>query len=100
MSDQETKEPASQGSKRFGAFGGVFTPSVLTILGVIMYLRMGWVTGELGLGGALLVVLVAHLISIATSLSVSSIATNRRVGAGGAYFLAASSTPFGDWSAL
>jgi len=87
LSDQETKEPASQGSKRFGAFGGVFTPSVLTILGVIMYLRMGWVTGELGLGGALLVVLVAHLISIATSLSVSSIATNRRVGAGGAYFM-------------
>ena len=27
----------------FGTIGGVFTPSILTILGVIMYLRLGWV---------------------------------------------------------
>ena len=27
--------------KKFGTFGGVFTPDVLTILGVIMYLRLG-----------------------------------------------------------
>ena len=33
-----------------GTFGGVFTPSILTILGVIMYLRFGWVVGHLGLG--------------------------------------------------
>ena len=29
--------------KKFGTFGGVFTPTLLTILGVIMYLRLGWV---------------------------------------------------------
>ncbi|MEM1415084.1 MAG: Na-K-Cl cotransporter [Myxococcota bacterium] len=72
---------------RFGTFGGVFTPSILTILGVIMYLRLGWVTGQAGLGGTLVVVIVAHLISYATGLSVASIATNRTVGAGGAYFM-------------
>ena len=72
---------------RFGTFGGVFTPSILTILGVVMYLRMGWVVGNVGLGGTLLIVGVSHLITIATGLSVSSIATNRRVGAGGAYFI-------------
>ena len=32
-------------SKKFGAFAGVFTPSILTILGVIMYMRLGWVVG-------------------------------------------------------
>ena len=37
---------------RFGTFGGVFTPSILTILGVVMYMRMGWVTGHAGLGVA------------------------------------------------
>jgi hypothetical protein len=26
---------------KFGTIGGVFTPNVLTILGVIMYLRLG-----------------------------------------------------------
>ena len=35
--------------KRFGTLAGVFTPTLLTILGVIMYLRLGWVVG-LGCG--------------------------------------------------
>ncbi len=34
-----------------GTFGGVYTPSILTILGVIMYLRFGWVVGNVGLVG-------------------------------------------------
>ena len=71
--------------KRFGWFSGVFTPSILTILGVIMYLRLGWATGQVGLAGILAIVVLAHLITIATGLSVSSIATNRSVGPGGAY---------------
>ncbi len=70
-----------------GAFGGVFTPNVLTILGVIMFLRTGWVVGAAGLAGALVILLLAKSITILTSLSISSISTNTRVGAGGAYFL-------------
>lgn len=80
------REHASS-SKRFGTFAGVYTPSLLTILGVIMYLRIGWVVGMVGLGGTLLIVAIAHLITISTGLSISSIATNRTVGAGGAYFI-------------
>jgi len=80
-------ETAAGSARRFGAFGGVFTPSILTILGVVMYLRLGWVVGQAGLAGALAIVLLSHVISIATGLSVSSIATNRTVGAGGAYFM-------------
>lgn len=38
-----------------GSFGGVFTPSVLTILGVILFLRTGFVVGSAGLGRALLI---------------------------------------------
>jgi amino acid transporter len=72
---------------RFGTFGGVFTPSILTILGVVMYMRLGWATGQAGLGGMLTIVAVAHLISLSTGLSIASIATNRTVGAGGAYFM-------------
>ncbi|QQR91510.1 MAG: hypothetical protein IPJ88_07255 [Myxococcales bacterium] len=78
---------SGSGRGRFGTFGGVFTPSILTILGVVMYLRFGWVTGNVGLTGVLVIVFVSHLISLATGLSVASIATNRTVGAGGAYFM-------------
>ena len=79
--------PAASKTGRFGTFAGVFTPSILTILGVIMYLRVGWVVGNAGLGGALVIVGISHLITTATGLSVSSIATNRTVGVGGAYFI-------------
>lgn len=71
--------------RKFGTFAGVFVPTTLTILGAIMYLRLGWVVGNAGLGGAVLIILLAHIITICTGLSVSSIATNIRVGAGGAF---------------
>ncbi|NQT65543.1 MAG: hypothetical protein HQ554_05135, partial [FCB group bacterium] len=45
--------------EKFGTFLGVYTPSVLTILGLIMYLRFGWVIGNVGLGFTLLIVVLA-----------------------------------------
>ncbi len=72
---------------KFGTFGGVFTPSILTILGVIMYLRLPRVVGEAGLMAAGGIILVAHVISICTGLSISSIATDKSVGAGGPYYI-------------
>ena len=33
-----------------GTFGGVFTPSILTILGIILFLRLGYVVGQGGVG--------------------------------------------------
>jgi amino acid transporter len=74
-------------SKKFGAFTGVFTPSVLTILGVIMYLRLGWVVGQAGLFWTIIIVLIAHVISVSTGLSVSSISTDKKVQAGGLYYI-------------
>ena len=73
--------------KKFGTFAGVFTPSILTILGVIMYLRMGWVVGNAGLVGTIAIIVIAHIISISTGLSISSISTDRKVGAGGVYYV-------------
>jgi solute carrier family 12 sodium/potassium/chloride transporter 2 len=71
--------------KKFGTFGGVFTPTLLTILGVIMYLRLGWVVGNAGLLGAWLIIMISFLITLCTALSMSAITTNIRIGAGGAY---------------
>jgi solute carrier family 12 sodium/potassium/chloride transporter 2 len=71
--------------KKFGTFGGVFTPTLLTIIGVIMYLRLGWVVGNAGLLGAWLIIIISSLITLTTALSMSSITTNIKIGAGGAY---------------
>jgi len=70
-----------------GTFGGVFTPSILTILGVIMYLRFGWVVGNVGLGGTLLIVTLSTSITFVTALSIAAIATDQRVRIGGAYYM-------------
>ncbi|MCK5846839.1 MAG: amino acid permease [Bacteroidales bacterium] len=74
-------------AKKFGAFAGVYTPSVLTILGVIMYMRLGWVIGQAGLIATIAIVLIAHIISITTSLSISSIATDKKIKTGGIYYI-------------
>jgi amino acid transporter len=74
-------------SRKLGTFLGVYTPTVLTILGVIMYLRFGWLVGQLGLGRVLPIVLIANSITIITTLSFSAVATNVHVGAGGAYHI-------------
>jgi solute carrier family 12 (sodium/potassium/chloride transporter), member 2 len=77
----------TQAGAGFGTFGGVFTPSILTILGVIMYLRFGWVVGNVGVLGALAIVTLATSITFLTALSISAIATDRRVRVGGAYYM-------------
>jgi len=71
----------------FGTFKGVFTPSILTILGVVMYLRFGWVLGNVGLTWTLVIVTLATMVTFFTALSFSALATNMKVGGGGAYFI-------------
>lgn len=71
--------------KKFGTFAGVFTPTVLTILGVILFLREGWVVGNAGYLGATLIIVLSFTITGCTALSMSSFVTNTRVGAGGPF---------------
>ena len=74
-------------SNKFGTFGGVFTPSILTILGVIMFMRAGFVIGQAGIFYAVLILILSKLITFFTSLSIAAISTNTPVKGGGAYFL-------------
>jgi amino acid transporter len=87
-SDRKTK-PSSQPAEKsgLGTFGGVYTPSILTILGVIMYLRFGWVVGNVGLLGSFIIVTLSASITFLTALSISAIATDRVVRVGGAYYM-------------
>ena len=71
----------------FGTFQGVFTPSILTIIGVVMYLRFGWMLGHVGLRTSLIIVTIGSAITFLTGLSISALATNMRMKGGGAYFM-------------
>lgn len=70
-----------------GTFAGVFTPSILTILGIILFLRTGFVVGNAGFGGTLAIIGIATSVSVLTSLSLAAIATNIDVRGGGDYYL-------------
>ncbi|WP_262712105.1 APC family permease [Litoribacter populi] len=65
----------------------MFIPSLLTMMGVIMYLRLGYIVGNVGLLGTLGIVTLATFIIFLSSLSIATIATNTPVKGGGAYFL-------------
>jgi amino acid transporter len=80
-------QPKPETKGTLGTFAGVFTPSVLTILGIILFLRLGFVVGNAGLGRALIILALANGISILTSVSLSAIATNLKVKGGGDYYL-------------
>lgn len=82
---EQAEEHEARQAKKFGTFAGVFTPTLLTILGVIMFLREGWIVGNAGLGGAILIIVLSFGITAATGLSMSTFVTNIRVGPGGAF---------------
>ena len=86
-SDKTNGDKKGEERTRFGTFGGVFTPSILTILGVIMFMRASFVLGNAGLLAAVAILIIAKGITFTTALSLSAIGTNMQVRGGGAYFL-------------
>lgn len=72
---------------QFGTFGGVYTPCILTIIGVVMFLRGNFVIGEAGVLGSLLIIAMGSAITGLTALSTSAIVTNMEMRGGGAYYI-------------
>jgi len=72
-----------------GKFGTapVFLTAISTILGAIMFLRFGYAVGAVGILGTMLIVVIGHLVTIPTALSLAEIATNQKVEGGGEYFV-------------
>jgi solute carrier family 12 (sodium/potassium/chloride transporter), member 2 len=70
---------------KFGAFNGIFVPTFLSIIGVILFLRLGFIVGSAGIIPTMAIILLAVSVTFATGLSLSSITTNIRIGSGGAY---------------
>ena len=83
--EEATDEEATSSSDLLGTFSGVYRPTVLTILGLMMYVREGWVVGQAGLLGTMLIILLTFVISGTAAFSLSSITTNIHIGAGGVF---------------
>ncbi|XP_060112194.1 solute carrier family 12 member 3-like [Heteronotia binoei] len=60
---------------------------MLNIWGVILYLRLPWITAQAGIGLTWLIILMSAVVTSITGLSISAISTNGKVKAGGTYFL-------------
>ena len=80
-SRNEAKSPG------LSTFAGVFTPSMLTIFGVVLFMRSTFVIGEGGILSALIILFVAEIIIFFTALSICAISSNMKIRGGGAYFI-------------
>jgi len=72
--------------KKFGT-APVFFTAISTILGAVLFLRFGYAIGNVGLFGALVIVLLGHAVTVPTAMSIAEIATNQKVEGGGEYFI-------------
>jgi amino acid transporter len=81
------RKKAQDSAPGFGTFYGVYLPGILSMFGVIIYLRFGWIIGSLGLFTTIVIVSLACFIVFLTILSIASAATNMNVGGGGTYYM-------------
>ena len=70
-----------------GTLSGVFLPCLQNILGVILFLRLPWITAQAGTIHTTAIVLICVGSTFLTALSLSAIATNGCVMAGGPYYV-------------
>ncbi|KAF8962514.1 hypothetical protein BGZ46_001153 [Entomortierella lignicola] len=78
---------ATTSSSKLGVISGVFVPCVLSIWGIILFLRFGFIIAQAGVIGTMAMFIVGYAINIFTSLSLSAISTNGTVRGGGVYYL-------------
>ncbi|TEA22364.1 Vacuolar cation-chloride cotransporter 1 [Colletotrichum sidae] len=72
---------------KLGVVSGVYIPVCLNIFSILMFLRFGWILGQVGLLGMLGLLVTAYLVDFLTTLSLSAIASNGEVRGGGAYYV-------------
>ncbi|XP_051800006.1 solute carrier family 12 member 3-like [Acanthochromis polyacanthus] len=83
----ESPDPPGKGPVRFGWITGVMVRCMLNIWGVILFLRLSWITSQAGILLTWVIILMSVMVTSVTALSISAIATNGRVTSGGAYFM-------------
>ncbi|KAM8882214.1 solute carrier family 12 member 7 isoform 2-T2 [Synchiropus picturatus] len=84
--DEEPKKKTVK-SPQMGTFMGVYLPCLQNILGVILFLRLTWIVGTAGILESLAIVGLCCSCTMLTAISMSAIATNGVVPAGGSYYM-------------
>lgn len=72
---------------KLDTYEGVFIPTTLNVLSILIYLRFGFIVGQAGVLGSMALLMVSYTINLLTTMSVSAIATNGVVKGGGAYYM-------------
>lgn len=81
------KTSGTGASRKLGTLNGVFLPCLQTILGVILFLRLTHITSQAGCVETTLIILTCVTSTFLTSLSLSAMATNGTICAGGPYYI-------------
>ncbi|XP_030823871.1 solute carrier family 12 member 7 isoform X4 [Camarhynchus parvulus] len=84
--DEDSKRKEVKGP-RMGTFIGVYLPCLQNILGVILFLRLTWIVGTAGVLESFIIVFMCCACTMLTAISMSAIATNGVVPAGGSYYM-------------
>ncbi|XP_070955229.1 solute carrier family 12 member 7 isoform X1 [Macaca nemestrina] len=84
--DEESRRREAK-APRMGTFIGVYLPCLQNILGVILFLRLTWIVGVAGVLESFLIVAMCCTCTMLTAISMSAIATNGVVPAGGSYYM-------------
>ncbi|XP_057680193.1 solute carrier family 12 member 7 isoform X2 [Corythoichthys intestinalis] len=85
--DDEGSKKKAVKSPQMGTFMGVYLPCLQNILGVILFLRLTWIVGTAGILESLAIVGLCCSCTMLTAISMSAIATNGVVPAGGSYYM-------------
>uniref|UniRef100_A0A3P8S3W6 Solute carrier family 12 member 7 n=1 Tax=Amphiprion percula TaxID=161767 RepID=A0A3P8S3W6_AMPPE len=85
--DDEGPKKKTIKSPQMGTFMGVYLPCLQNILGVILFLRLTWIVGTAGILESLAIVGLCCSCTMLTAISMSAIATNGVVPAGGSYYM-------------
>ncbi|XP_012540463.1 solute carrier family 12 member 4 isoform X5 [Monomorium pharaonis] len=85
--DPDKPAPPTGGGARMGTLIGVYLPCIQNIFGVILFIRLTWVVGTAGAIQGFFIVLCCCCVTMLTAISMSAIATNGVVPAGGSYFM-------------
>ncbi|MES1918047.1 hypothetical protein MHBO_000073 [Bonamia ostreae] len=72
---------------KFGTWDGVYLSCLLSMFGVIMFLRLGYIIGEAGVWQTWIIEFISAIVVFVTTLSMSALCTNGEVRHGGAYYL-------------
>jgi len=76
------KEKKAKVAPKFGWIKGVMLRCLLNIWGVMLYLRLTWVTGQAGIGWSTVIIVLSAVVTMFTTLSMSAVCTNGEVKGG------------------